>query len=248
MVGPISRWCAIKKPRILVYDIETAPNLAYVWGKYEQNVLAYEKERELLSFAYAWVGEDKVICETREHSKDDETIVAHLAKLLQEADITIAHNGDNFDRKVIKSRMVYWGMKPLKINSSVDTLKVAKSYFSFNGNSLNDLVQHLKIGKKAKTPGFDMWLGCMRGDKKSWALMAKYNKMDVKLLLKLYKRFLPWIENHPSLAKLVDSNGCPTCLSKDVQRSGRRATAQGVSQRMLCMSCGKGYLTRLAKK
>lgn len=28
----------VKKPKILFFDIETAPNLGYVWGRYEQNV------------------------------------------------------------------------------------------------------------------------------------------------------------------------------------------------------------------
>lgn len=220
-----------------------------MWGKYEQNVLSYEKEREILSFAYTWFGSgDKVICLTREHMSTDKALVAFLATLLQQADITVAHNGDKFDRKVIKSRMLYWGMKPLKINSSVDTLKVAKSYFSFNGNSLNDLVKHLGIGKKAAHPGFDMWLGCIRGNKKSWARMAYYNKRDVKLLCKLYRRFLPWIENHPSLSRLTNTTGCPSCFSKKIQKYGLRPTTQGVAQRLACMSCGKHYLTRVLKK
>jgi hypothetical protein len=150
--------------------------------------------------------------------------------------------------------MLYWNMKPLKINSSVDTKKVAKAYFEFNGNSLSDLVTFLKIGKKAKTPGFDMWLGCMKGDNKSWKQMAFYNKMDVVLLAKLYERFLPWIENHPNLSRLVTplvnfkGSKCPSCLSTSVQRYGYRATVSGVAQRMLCNSCGKNYLTRMPKR
>jgi hypothetical protein len=30
----------------LFLDIESSPNLAYVWDKWEQNVIAFEKERE----------------------------------------------------------------------------------------------------------------------------------------------------------------------------------------------------------
>ena len=39
-----------KTPKILLIDIETAPNLGYIWGKYEQNVIDYKTEWYLLSF------------------------------------------------------------------------------------------------------------------------------------------------------------------------------------------------------
>ena len=38
--------------KILFYDLETSPNVSYTWGKWEQNVIAFKKEWELLSFAY----------------------------------------------------------------------------------------------------------------------------------------------------------------------------------------------------
>lgn len=242
----------MKKPKILLYDIETAPNLAYVWGKWQQDVIAYEKERELLCFAYQWHGEDKITCVTRENDKTDEKVTRKLADLLQQADITVAHNGDEFDRKVVKSRMLYWNMKPLKINCSVDTKKVAKTYFEFNGNGLADLVKFLKLGEKAHTPGFDMWLGCMRGSKKSWAQMAYYNKHDVRLLAKLYKRFLPWIENHPNIYKLLNPliklSACPSCTSLNIAKNGYRVTLSAVAQRVNCLDCGKQFLTKVDKK
>ena len=36
------------KAKILYYDIETAPNLSYVWGQYEQNVIAHVSEWHML--------------------------------------------------------------------------------------------------------------------------------------------------------------------------------------------------------
>lgn len=240
----------MKKTKILLYDIETAPNLAYVWGKWQQDVIAYEKERELLCFSYKWFGEGNVKCDSREKDKSDKRIVKSLAKLISEADIIVAHNGDEFDKKVLKARMVYHGLKPLPMTASVDTKKVAKAYFSFNGNSLADLCRYLKIGEKAKHPGFDMWLGCMRGNRNSWKQMENYNKVDVIVLEKLYERFLPWIENHPNNAKILNKdslNSCPTCTSKHIIRRGIRATAASVSQRWGCQSCGRYFLTRVKK-
>lgn len=238
----------MKKPKILFYDIETTPNLGYIWGKYQQDVIAYAKERELLCFAYKWLGDKSVKCVTNYYSaKGDKSVVEALAKLLNQADIVVAHNGDEFDRKIVKSRMLYWKLPPLKINSSVDTKKVAKAYFEFNGNGLDDLCKFLDIGKKAKGPGFDMWLGCMRGDKRSWQQMIKYNKHDVTLLEELYNRFLPWIENHPNVSKLVESDGCPSCQSRKVIKNGFRATTAQISQRWVCLSCNKHWLGPVKK-
>lgn len=242
----------MKKPRILLYDIETSPNLAYVWGKWQQDVIAYESERELLCFAYQWYGENKIHCMSKEGQSNDKKLVKQLANLLEEADISIAHNGDEFDRKIVKARMLYWNMKPLKINCSVDTKKVAKNYFKFNGNGLEDLCKFLGIGNKKRTPGFSMWLGCMNDLSKDWKLMREYNKHDVSLLNKLYKRMLPYIENHPNISRILNPNmksqdKCPSCLSIKIKRDGIRATLSKVSQMWQCLLCGKNWITSYKK-
>jgi predicted RNA-binding Zn-ribbon protein involved in translation (DUF1610 family) len=230
----------MKKPKVLFYDIESTPNLAYVWGKYEQDVLAYKKERELLCFAYKWQGEKTVKVVSRQGQKTDALLVIELSQLLNEADICIAHNGDDFDRKIVKSRMFYWRMKPLKPNCSVDTKKIAKTYFSFNGNSLADLARILKLPGKLPHPGFDMWLGCMRNDAKYWKLMLKYNKRDVTLLEAVYDKLKPWAENHPSFRKWKDKGRvveCPKCGSNELHKRGTRASLNSISQVYQCSSC-----------
>lgn len=241
----------MKKSKILLYDIETTPNLGYTWGKYDQVVLSYVKEREMLSFAYKWLGEKRVHCVTRKGEKTDKNLVKKLASILDKADITVAHNGDKFDRAIVKTRMLYWEMRPLKPNCSVDTYRVAKAYFNFNGNGLNDLCSFLKIGKKLPHKGIDMWLGCMADKRQSWEEMVRYNTHDVVLLEPVYNRLQPWIENHPNVAKLLNPgsalNDCPNCASKDTMKYGFRVTGQSLQQRWLCKACGRNFLTRYKK-
>lgn len=237
------------KPKILFFDIETAPNLSYVWGHWEQNVIAHKQEWSLLSFAYKFLGNKGVGCETREGSKNDLGLVKSLYKLFDKADVVVAHNGNSFDIKKIKARMAFYNLPPTKATVSIDTKLVAKRYFSFNSNSLNDLGQHLGLGQKVKHPGFDMWLGCMRDDAASWKLMKRYNKMDVVLLEKVYKRFLPWIQNHPSIAKMLrpedDRYGqCPNCGSSNCYKKGFRYSNTQVKQEWLCTPCGARFATR----
>lgn len=234
----------MKKPKILFYDIETSPNIAYTWGKYKQDIPAFLKERELLSFAYKWLGEKKVTVISRRTISLEKQLLKVLADLIQEADITVAHNGDEFDRKIIKTRMLYYGMDPVKVNCSVDTYKVARSYFNFNSNKLNDLCQYLDLGAKITHSGISLWDGCLKGDKKSWLLMEQYNKQDVVLVEKLYLLMQPWIENHPNIAKLMGKKQtyiCPSCLSISVKKKGTRATVARIQQRLQCTDCRKNW-------
>lgn len=239
----------MNKPKILLYDIETAPNLAYVWGKYEQDVIAYKDQWHLLSFAYKWFGKKSIYCKALCDYKDktDESLVKDLWKLFNEADILIAHNGDEFDQKKAKARFVYYKLNPTKVLTSIDTKKVAKKYFNFNSNSLQDLGEYLKLGSKVKHPGFDLWLGCLKGEKKSWNLMIKYNKQDVRLLERIYKRFLPWIEIHPNLSMLswLKKDGCPKCGNLMTRKKGVRANSRSLSQQWQCQSCMGWFLTPL---
>src|SRR3990167_3818406 len=48
-------------PKILLFDIETTPNLAYVWGKYEQDVIQYKSEWYMLSWSAKWLGGPKIM-------------------------------------------------------------------------------------------------------------------------------------------------------------------------------------------
>lgn len=184
--------------KILLWDIETAPNLAYVWGKYQQDVIAFEKEWELLCYAYKWLGGKNVTCVRRIDfpGQSEKQLVASLHSLLTKADIVIHHNGDKFDLKKANAKFLEHGLAPVVPPITVDTYKVAKNQFAFNGNRLDDIAKLLGVGRKVSHPGFEMWKGCLTGDKKSWALMSKYNKRDVEILEKVYRKVLPWVK-HP---------------------------------------------------
>lgn len=229
-----------KKPKVLFYDIETTPNLAYVWGKYEQNVLSYESEWEILCFAYKWQGEKTVYCHRQRGN--DLSLTKKLWALFDKADVVIAHNGDAFDQKKVRARFVYYDFSPPSPVIEIDTKKIAKKYFKFNSNKLDDLGDHLKLGRKVTHEGFSLWLGCMNNKVKSWQKMMKYNKQDVVLLEKVYQRLRPWMIDHPNLSLLDGSKrGCPNCSSYKVQKRGKTVTHRVVKQRWQCQECGAWF-------
>tara|TARA_R110002051_G_scaffold240905_1_gene301287 strand:- start:4 stop:762 length:759 start_codon:yes stop_codon:yes gene_type:complete len=242
--------------KILFYDIETAPNLAYVWGQYEQNVIDHEREWYMLCVSYKWDHEKRTkVCslvdfpETyAENPENDFHVVEKLWELLNEADIVIAHNGDKFDMRKANARFIKHGLGPASPVKSVDTLKVARRYFMFNSNKLNDVGKHLGLGEKVQTGGFQTWAGCMRGDMKSWKKMIKYAKQDVDLLCKVYLALRPWMTNHPNLNLYTEKHGCPTCGSHSLMRRGLRYTTVASYQTWQCNDCKSYSRSRLAEK
>lgn len=233
------------KPRILLYDIETKPNVSYTWGRFDQNVIGIKETWGLLSVAWKWLGEKEIHCETIEGNKTDLKLCEILYDILCQADITVAHNGDDFDNKKVRARMLVHGMKPLPTITSIDTKKVAKKYFKFDSNSLNDLARELGLGAKFQTGGFDLWLGCMAGKKAAWAKMKKYNIQDVSLLEKVYKKLVPWIEKNHLIQ--MTANQCPKCGSDKIRRDGIKGTLSQIRQQWECLGCRSFFLTSIRR-
>lgn len=237
------------QPKILIFDVETSPNVGYTWSKWETNVIEFVKEWELLCFAYKWHGEKETHVVARPDFKDktDKSITKALWKLFDEADVLLAHNGRQFDVKKVKAKFLEHGMTPPSPAKILDTKVIAKNQFAFNSNSLNDLGKLLKVGKKVPTGGFDLWLGCMAGDKKSWDTMKAYNKQDVVLLELVYEKLKAWNGDTVNLAVLAGhKEGCATCGSNNVYSKGFERLKSGTYKRYRCNDCGHWF--RSSKK
>ena len=243
-------------PKVLFYDIETAPNLSYVWGHYQQDVIAHEREWYMLCFAWRWGHQKRVhACALPDfpnaYAKDPENdyhVCKKLHELFDEADIIVAHNGDKFDYKKANARFIANELGPTSPVASIDTLKVARKHFNFTTNHLNHLGKYLKIGVKTDTGGFKTWAGCMRGDPKAWKTMVKYNKQDINLLHDVYIALRPWMDNHPNNNMWTQEHGCPTCSSHHLVRRGFRYNKTSKYQRWQCMDCFSYSKSRIADK
>lgn len=235
--------------KILLFDIETAPMITYNWGLYQEltSTKFIDKDWYVLCWCAKWLGKKRVItgalCDDKKykpHYNNDRFIMRKLWDLLDEADVVVAHNAKAFDIKKVNARFLYHGFVPPSPYKVVDTLLVARRYFKFVSNKLDDLGQKLKLGRKTPTGGFDLWLGCMAGVKKDWRNMVSYCKQDVVLLEKLYLRLLPYITNHPNqnYYNIEDKHNCSKCNSRNTEKRGFSYTASGKKQRLWCRSCG----------
>jgi len=227
--------------KILFLDLETSPVLAHVWGLWQQNVSIgqIEKSTEVICFGARWYGQKNVIFKSSFHH-GKEAMLAEMHKLLDEADVLVGWNSQSFDSKHLKRELLQAGLLPPSPYKELDLMRVVKSQFKFPSNKLDYVSQTLGVGSKVKHSGFDLWLGCMAGDKKSWVEMKEYQIQDVNLLIDLYEKLKPWIKNHPhaALAEGLE-DGCPNCASTDLQRRGYARTTTSTYQRFQCNSCGK---------
>lgn len=245
-----------KKPRILIYDIEASPIIGYTWGIWQQNVVEVIDDWQILSVAWKWHGEKKIHCVGQDDFpnwepgvNNDVSVVRQIHKLFDEADIVVAHNGNRFDQKKCNARMMVHGLKPPSPYKQVDTMLVAKRYGAFTSNRLKSLAEDLKVQQKGNAGGFETWKGCLKGDKKAWKTMKQYNRDDIPPLEDLYVKFLPWITNHPNVARLLDeSEGCPKCGSKKLQSRGYRVTNVTKYRRAQCQDCGGWCSFRMAER
>lgn len=231
-------------PKILLFDIETAPSLGWVWEKYETNVISFEQEWYMLCFAAKWL-DGRMITKAlpdfkgyKPGTEDDRDLVKALWKLFDEADILIAHNGDQFDIRKTNARFAYHKLPPPSPYKTIDTLKAARKYFNFTSNKLDDLGKHLGYGRKLVTTGFNLWQGCMHGDPKAWKRMVEYNKRDVVLLEQIYLHLRPWIKNHANTATYSEDLVCPKCSSPNLERRGFAISITSKYQRFRCRDCG----------
>lgn len=233
--------------KILLFDIETSPLNIWAWSAWETNALAIAQDWYMLSFSAKWLN-GKTITKGlpdypgyKRNPKDDKALVVDLAALLEEADVVIGHNGDNFDIKKTNERIIFHGLTPPAPFKTIDTLKVAKKYFKFTKNNLNYICQRLGLGEKLKTGGKDLWFACMDGDPSAWKKMLTYNKQDVALLEGLYYKFLPWIQNHPAMN--THTEACPRCNSMDIQARGKADKPN--YHRFRCKNCGGWFQRKL---
>lgn len=243
--------------KILLYDIETVPNIVSSWTTSGKNWRAIEVVEEwyMLCFAYKWLGQKKIHTVALpdfkgypKNKQNDKNILEVLWKLLDEAEIVIAQNGDAFDQKKSNARFIAHGMKPPSPYKTIDTLKVARRYFKFNSNKLDDLGNYLGVGRKVNTGGFSLWKGCMEGDEKSWRLMRNYNKQDVQLLEDVYLKLRPWMTNHPNRTLLDNkTKACPNCSSEKLQKRGFATTRVSKYQRWCCQDCGAWSRSRTSE-
>ena len=232
--------------KILLLDIETAPNVAHVWGLYKQNISISQllDSSYVMCWSAKWLGEPEVFFDSLYKSKPKK-MLQKIYKLLEKADAVIHYNGSRFDIPTLNKEFLLFGFNPPATYQQIDLLKTARKQFKFPSNKLDYIAQSLKVGQKTKHAGHDLWVKCMTGDENSWKIMEEYNKNDVVLLEAVYNKLLPWITNHPNVALINNEElACPNCGANSLNKRGYSFTSSGKYQRYQCKNCGSWHRDR----
>jgi len=231
-------------PKILIFDIETSPNIAHVWQFWKANIGVNQvlEDGDIISFAAKWLGTDEVhYYENR--TRNDKRLVKKLIKLLDEADIVVAHNGRRFDMGWIRARAAIHGLTPPSPVKIIDTLIESKKSFFFPSYSLDYLTKVFGCKRKLtkrEFPGHELWMQCVfYNNPDAWAEMQAYNIQDVLALEELYLKLKSWIK-HPNVGLYSDDEeaACPSCGGKHLQKRGFAYTDVSKFQRYCCVDCG----------
>ena len=243
--------------KILVVDIETSPNLAYVWGAWKQNVALKQmvSTGKMLSWAAKWVGIENMMYDYNlnhgEDPLDDRGTVLSLHRLLDNADIIVTYNGKNFDIPYFQARCIEMGLEPPSPYKHVDLFQVVKQNFRMPHRSLDAVAKHLGLEGKKSHSGFELWVSCIAGDMKAWEEMIEYNIQDISVTENVYRALRPWIKNHPNMGVFMpeeDEPVCPKCGGKHIHFRGYATTSVSRFRRFQCLNCGGWGRVRLSEK
>lgn len=235
-------------PKILLLDIETAPNIGYFWGLFDQTIPHgnIEEASYVLCWSAKWLGSEKIMtmsCQDKPgNDKPDQRklylpMLRGMHELLDEADVVVHYYGSKFDIPVMNKEFVTNRITPPSPYKQLDLKLIVGRVFKFESNKLDYVAERLGFGKKIETE-FDWWTACMQNLPGAWDRMIKYNRHDVVLLEKVYNRLLPWIDSHPSYAAYLKTLVCPKCGSLKLQSRGQQVTQVSTYTRYHCQTCG----------
>jgi len=236
--------------RILLFDIEI---INRCFGDAWQTMSADPTHSTICSFGWKEQTEKKAHCigldKWKENFKKDayneENLVREAHKILTDCDGLIAHYGDKFDVKYMRTKFMIYGLDHQILDVPTrDTCLIARRKLKMHSNRLNALLEVFGFEQKDKMHMND-WFKVIQGNMASMRKMNKYCANDVNCLHELYKKIhhlFPqsrWPHEGISLNNTRDA--CPECGSLKVQKRGIVVKQVGKYQRYQCMDCGKWY-------
>lgn len=246
---PVKLAPAAKNLKILTIDIENRPNVVHTWGLHNVNIGINQVITPAGTFGvgYKWYHEKQAHF-LSDYEDGHEAMIRKTHELMSEADILLGYNHVAFDVPHLQREFALLGLPLPKPSANVDLLKVARKQFRMTSNKLDHVAQYFGLGKKTSHEGHGLWVRCLEGDPKAWALMSKYCRQDCVLTEKLYDRLRPYIPNHPHIGAWTgDEGSCPNCGAKDVLKN-RQGTAHTQVQRYRQYQCKCGTWVRSTQK
>jgi DNA polymerase elongation subunit (family B) len=157
-------------PKILLLDIERskARFALYAPGKQYVSWRDMTAETYITGWAAKWLFDPETqsafVTPKEAKARNDTRIVTKLYKLMNEADMIVAHNGNGFDFPILYATFARYNLPPNNRQLTLDTYRKAKQVFKLPSYSLGYLLQYFGCAPKGKREDTDL---AEAGDKKA---------------------------------------------------------------------------------
>jgi DNA polymerase elongation subunit (family B) len=185
---------------VLLFDLETSPSKFWGWGTGEQyvsyNMLVEGTETKVITSQYKKLLVDKeakylVWDWNGVQGGDDSSLVEETVRLVNNADIVIGQNVNNFDIKVLQERAKILRLSPISIDFPLDTLTTSRKSFKSMSHRLDYRSKQHGLGGKIKMEMQD-WIDILEGRVSPEEKMVPYGLKDVEDTEEVFWRELPY--------------------------------------------------------
>ena len=240
----------MNEPKILFYDIETAPLQAYVWSLGKQVVrhgqlVEGHSRYGIICITYCFNdGKKAKAIDWGYEEQDTKRVVEEFDKIVREydPDVIIGKNSDRFDNKHLNTVRMYYDLEPFPefMDMTDDLEKQMRKYFYLPSNTLDYFSAEHELGGKIKM-GFQDWIDIVeRGEngEKALAKMIKYGKKDIEDTRALWDMCKRHFKPKYNAATAQFGQACASCGSKDITKNGTRIKGKTRHQRFYCNEHG----------
>lgn len=233
------------EPKILLFDLETALMKVYTFSLWKPVIgidQIIEKPR-VICWSARWLGtKGKAVMFNSEHKSSTYDMLLELRNLLDEADVVVGYNSDNFDVPWVNEQFLTNGIELPSPFKPVDLYKLNKKHLRMPSGKLDYMSLDLLGERKVANGGVNLWIACQEKDhpehERAWKMMEKYAKQDTLLLEPLFNFMRPFIRSL-NFGLYGEGGGfcCTHCGSSNLQRRGFDYTGAGKFQRYQCLDC-----------
>ena len=238
------------KPKILYWDLETAPLQAWIWSPGKQYVGHKQLVKDhnapgIICVTYCWNDGGPVeSIDWGFEEQDTGKLVEQFDKILKTADHAIGKNSARFDNKVLNACRMLSGQKgyPEWVRYTDDLEQQMRKYFRLPSQSLDYISGQLGLGGKIKMEMQD-WIDIVEKNKngpKALAKMIKYGKKDTRDTRALWNKLSEHFEPKFNAATFNNERiACIHCASTNIHNNGTRVSGGTKYQTYLCNNCGR---------
>jgi len=234
----------------LFYDIETSFCKGHFWRPgYDQRIGPEQitEYAKIICISWKWEGDDKI---HNAHwglkAQCDKNLLKKFIKELNKADEIVAHNGDRFDIKWIRTRALFHDIEMRYTYNSIDTLKLCKSYLNLPSNTLAHACKYFGLVAKKDPGGMGTWSDIIfKKDQPALTRMIDYCDGDISSLEALYQKLKPYVQHKVNYAVLRGNEKfhCPECSKLSTHNKNYTTAAGTVQHYMRCrdVQCHKVF-------